>query len=190
MKKGINLLSKQLKYKKIGTIIVRLRVVLVVLTVFFALLFLSFSVILFRQSQEVNKLISNKRSLLEYLLVNKEVEAKFVFFNNRYQEIKEILKNDVNFLPFYSLLNESLNQASPAPQLKSLVINRDRTVSFALNFIDLPSLLTFLKFGESDNFLDNFDQLILGSFNIVQNSAKEKKANYELIFNGKFSSLK
>ena len=48
--------------------------------------------------------------------------------------------------------------------------------------------MNFLRFVESENFLNNFEEISLKSFEVVgQNELKDE--NYELSFTGKFISL-
>ena len=48
--------------------------------------------------------------------------------------------------------------------------------------------MDFLKFAESEKFLNNFESISLKNLDIVGN--KEKNENYELSFSGKFVPVK
>lgn len=193
MKKRINLLTKHEKYRTIEEVFQKLRWLLGLLTggffVAYAFLFLFLS----QQRTKINTLLAEKQTLLGFLLQNKEVEAKFIYFSGKYKQLNSILKDDVNFYPYYNLLNESLKSASPTPSLSSLVINKDKTTTFTLTFDDLNSLVSFLKFTESDVFVKNFSELTLISFasdqKSINKSTVSKNLNYKLDFKGKFKEV-
>ena len=188
MKKRINLLTKQVEYKSLEKIFKHLRIYI---GVFFIVFLIYFSVIFFlllRQNIEKQKLISQKAELLTYLADQKEAEAKFIYFDSKYKQIKNFLKNDVNFEPYYKILNDSLKLASPEPELQDLKINEKREFNFDLSFSSVENILVFLKFAENDRFLSNFDALTLSDFNYEQ-SGKENETSLQLHFKGVFKKI-
>lgn len=186
MKKNINLLIKQKKYLNEEKFFYYLKIYTYVL---FSVFFISIIINLFFLIQNSKKIDLKKRekeTYLQYLLKNKEVEAKFVYFRNKSSQIENILENDVNFYPYYNLLKDGLKYASPEPVIESIAINKDRTTSFMLGFDSTPQLLAFLKFAESPDFLKNFSELSLHQFNLEEN--KDVK-NYKLGLVGKFNLI-
>ena len=85
------------------------------------------------------------------------------------------------------MLKESLKQVNVEAQLDSVVIDKSKSVSFNLSFNNYSGLLTFLKFAESDDFLQNFNQLSLMNFH--RDDKQTKKNEYRLNFSGKFINL-
>ncbi len=105
---------------------------------------------------------------------------------DKQKQISLYLKNDVNFFPYYNLLNDSLKSSSPEAQLDSVLIDRSKEADFSVAFVDFPSLLSFLKFAESEVFLKNFTDLSLKGFNLGTQQNKSLK----LTFNGIFKDIK
>ncbi len=193
MKKGINLLTKQKKYQNIEKLFRSLKIGIVLMTGIFLIIDAVSLFQLFSQNQTINSLDLQKASYLQTLTQNKEVEAQFVYFVSKEKQISNILKNDVNFYPYYSILNASLSSSSPAATLQKLIINTDKTTEFTVGFNDFASLLNFLKFSESDFFLKSFTQLHLTNFTInsKQNSPNlpTQLNNYTLNFSGTFKQI-
>jgi len=186
MKKRINLLIKQKKYLQEEKLFYYLKISTYVIFAIFFISFIFNTLFLIQNKKNLDLKKKEKEMYLQFLLKNKEVEAKFVYFQNKSSQVKNILKNDVNFYPYYSLLKESLKYASPEPVIESISINKDRTTTFVLGFDSTSQLLVFFKFAESPEFLKNFSELSLHQFSLEEN--KEVK-NYTLGLIGKFSLL-
>ena len=187
MKKGINLLKTQKRLIHLEIFFNKIKGGTIVIFFIFLATYLVFYYFLFLQKQKIAGLVSEKKVMLDYFLQNKEVEAKFIYFRNKQKQIGNILKQDVNFFPYYNLLKESLKQVNVEAQLDSVVIDKSKSVSFNLSFNNYSGLLTFLKFAESDDFLQNFNQLSLMNFN--RDDKQTKKNEYRLNFSGKFINL-
>ncbi|PIV09729.1 hypothetical protein COS31_05565 [Candidatus Roizmanbacteria bacterium CG02_land_8_20_14_3_00_36_15] len=181
MKKGINLITRHKKYLHYEGFFLKLRIGLIIVAVVFFIVFSGFFYFLLHKNNQYNQLILEKKKYLEYLDAHKEVEAEFAYFRNKQNQLVSILGQDVQFLPYYNLVVESLKTASPEPKLESIIISKDRTINFTLRFENSGSIINFLRFAESDNFLKSFSQLVISSFNI-----EEKKDNkkYQLNFSG------
>lgn len=197
MKTGINLLTKQKKYQNIEKIFNSLKFGVALMVVFFLLGYLAVFLLLLNQKKTTDSISVQNAAYLQTLTQNKEVEAQFVYFVSKEKQISTFLKNDVNFYPYYSLLNDSLSSSSPPATLQTFVINSDRTSEFAVGFNDFPSLLNFLKFCESDFFLQNFTSLHLTNFTttLQQNTAVQAASpsanlnNFSLHFKGTFKQI-
>jgi len=186
MRKRINLLTKQKKYLQEEKLFYYLRIASYITAVIFFIFFIVNLLFLAQNKKNLDLKKKEKEMYLQFLLKNKEVEAKFVYFQNKSSQVKNILKNDVNFYPYYILLKESLKYASPEPVIESISINKDRTTSFVLGFDSTSQLLVFFKLAESPEFLKNFSELSLHQFSLEEN--KEVK-NYKLGLLGKFNLL-
>lgn len=186
MKKRINLITKQKKYLQEEKLFYYLKIsTYIIFAIFFVCIAVNLSFLVkSKKNLELKK--KEKEMYLQFLLKNKEVEAKFVYFQNKSSQIKNILKNDVNFYPYYTLLKDSLKYASPEPVIESIVINKDRRTTFMLGFESTQQLLAFFKFAESPEFLNNFSELSLHQFSLEER--KEVK-NYKLGLVGKFNLL-
>jgi len=186
MKKHINLITRQRKYYQADAVIRYLRIVITVLGAVFIAVNLIFFVILYREQNSVEVLLNEKKNLLDYLIKNKEGEARFIFFNTKEKQVATILKGDVNFYPYYNLLSDSLKRASPEGELQALILDKNREVSFTIGFEDYPSLISFFKFMETNEFLKNFTDLTLQSVDVGK--AKEKNS-YVLNLKGTFMEI-
>ncbi len=186
MKKHINLITRQKKYYQIDEFIRRLRMAVAAFGVFFIVLNMAFFLFLYHEQSGINALTEEKKRLLDFLIQNKESEAKFVYFNSKEKQVAGILKSDVSFYPYYNLLTESLKTASPAGQLQTLVIEKDRHVNFSVSFDNYDSLLFFFKFMETEQFLRNFKDLTLSS---VETSSEDAQKIYLLNLSGVFNEL-
>ena len=183
---GINLVTKQKKYLRFEKIFETIRVVLIVATgIFFVSAIISFY-FLFVKNQQLEQLMAEKKTLLQYLNVNKEVEAEFIYFRNKQKQLISIINEDVNFFPYYHLITESLKSASPEPKLDTIVISKNREINFTLSFDDSNSMIIFLKTVESDTFLKNFSQLRISQLNIEQ---KKEAKSFQLNLIGKLNPV-
>ncbi len=184
-RKRVNLLVKQSRYQSIERVFGWLRSAPLILAGVALVMSLVVFQIVFSQKHQYEILLSKKQSMLSYLLQNKDNEAKFVYFNNKEQQVSGIIANDVNFLPYYRLLANSLQSASPAAQLESVTISKNRSVDFVLKFNSYDNMIDFIAFFESDAFLKNFSQLQLSGFN----SSSAKQGTFQMNFVGKFIPL-
>lgn len=187
MKKRIDLLKTQSRYIKVENFFKNLKTAIILLFLVFLAVYLVFFYLLSLQKRKISDLSVQKKEFLEFFIQNKEVEAKFVYFRNKQKQFNDVLKEDVNFYPYYNLLKESLQIANVEARLDSVLIDKTKLVSFSLSFTDYSSLLAFLRFAESDEFLKNFNQLDL--INFSKDDKQSTKKDYKLIFSGKFINL-
>lgn len=184
-KNKINLLINREDYQKYQDIFSRLRLVAIILVIIFSSLFLIFYLTLKSKNNKVEKLNLQKKTLLEILKDKKSDEAKINYIQKKYLDLKMFLKEDAFPSPYYSLLNSALVESSQTAIMKSFEINKNREVSFAISFSDFEKLTSFLKFVESETFLNNFEDISLKSFSVAGGDEKNKD-NYQLSFVGKF----
>lgn len=184
MKKRINLLHSTKNYRQYETIFRYIRLASIIYGVIFLVgLSISF-VLLFRKNQEYESLNSRRSSDVAFLLSHKEKEAEFVLFGNKLSEAKDLLKEDVNFHPYYKLLSNSLRSASQEAKFESISIDKDKSVEFTVSLSNYQHLLSFFRFAESEDFLKNFKELTLTNFDVT-----DAKKSYKIAFKGKFIDL-
>lgn len=188
MKKGINLIIKQKKYLAYEKFFQNFRVMLVIITGLFLLIFVGLFSIVIGKNRELDQLLLEKKRLLEFISQNQKVEAEFTYFRNKQQRLQQILNEDVNFLPYYHLITDSLKSASPEPKLEIILITKDRSINFTLTFDNPNSTVLFLKFAESDTFLKNFSQLLISQFNLERSKDKEA-SSYKLNLIGQLNPI-
>jgi hypothetical protein len=188
MKKRINLLSR---HKNVGIseeLAQRVRLIGTIIGIVLFLGFISTVVLQILLFQENQKLLEEKRGLLEYLLQNKPYETKFAYFNTKTAQMKKYLQDDAEFYPYYTLLNNLLNTASQGAALQKMNIDKNKFTQFSIKFNSLENAYTFIRYLESPFFLDNFNDLTLNSFSLIQTDNSIAK-NYELTFSGKFKLI-
>lgn len=185
-KTKINLLSDRQDYSKLERYFVALRwTVLGYAVVFFAVV-IGIAVFLLNQNSQLTDLANKKKTYLTSLGIQKNEEAKLVFISKKMGAYNEFIKDDAQFVPYYTLLTDTLKSGSQSAILSSFNIEKQRVVDFKLSFKQLEDMLESFKFIESDQFLKNFEQLTLTQFNSqTQNTQK----TYDLSFSGKFIQL-
>ncbi len=187
MKKSkINLLVRRDNYRRLESVFLWVRrgtlafgVVVVVITIIFTMISLS-------QSTQLRDLIDRKNTLLEQLTQQKNKQAKLVYIQDKYQQIQTYLQDDSHSFPYYNLLNEALLKSTGSATLTSFVIQKNRNTTFTVSFSNFDELVNFFRFIESDNFLKNFEQVSLKSFNAVNRGTQP---SYELSFSGTFIKI-
>lgn len=137
------------------------------------------------QLQDLNK---KKETYLKYLLEDKDTEANMRYFKSKQTQLNNFLKDDANFLPYYTILKQSLDQSGNTAILDTITIDKNRETRFVVKFSNYNDMIAFLKYIESDDFLKNFSSLSLDSFNLSQNISSVK--NYQLELKGIFKELK
>jgi hypothetical protein len=189
-KTKINLLSGKDEYLKIQKSLQIFHSAIVLYTFLFVAAVLVFVFIQYRQNQNIQDLIDQKRSLLLSLSNSKDQEAKLVFVAKKVKAYNQFLLDDAHFLPYYNLLisalktsSESLGGTSSAT-LNAFSIDKDRTSTFTLSFSSVAEMLDSFRYIESTTFLKNFEQLSLSGLNLGANFSDNT-----LSFKGKFIKL-
>lgn len=184
MKKGINLLHVQEKYKKYYRAFAFIKIFSGIIVVVFFIFLLGFFLALDHKNKEYQRILSERVNTIGYLRANQHTEAEFVLFGNKLIETNMLLKEDANFYPYYNILNQSLQQASEEARFRSIHIDKDKNVNFVIELPSYEKLLAFFKFIESDIFLDKFDELVLSQLDLT-----ELQDAYQLSFSGKFKDI-
>jgi len=187
-KTKLNLLTNREDYQKIEKIFSFIRFLFYIQLGVLVVLFLFFFISMVKQNSIINGLLEQKKSLLQSLQNREDDEAKLLYVQDKYQTIKNFLKDDARSLPYYDLLNSALSSSTASAGLKSFLISKNREVQFTVAFINFNDLLSFFRFIESDKFLKNFEQVSLKSFSAI--GGNKTKENYELAFVGKFIEIK
>lgn len=187
-KTKINLIINREDYQKYEKYFYWLKIATYGLFGLFLIIFIIFFVLIKVDSNKNDQLILQKANLLKALNEKQENEAKIFYLQNKYNDLKDFLKDDAFSSSYYGLLNQALKQSSESSILKSFAINKDRQVNFSISFQEFPELINFFKFIESEVFLKNFETITLKNFTIIGND--NQKENYELSFSGVFVKIK
>lgn len=185
-KTKINLLSDRQDYTRLERYFSILRIsVLVYASVLFLVVGI-ISIFLFNQGNQMQSLNDRKKTFLTSISLQKEDEAKLIYISKKMDAYEQFIKEDAQFLPYFTLLNNTLKTSSPSGSLSSFVIDKNRDVTFVLAFNGLEEMLQSFQFVESEQFLKNFEELLLTQFLSQKQNTTQK---YELSFEGKFIEL-
>ena len=176
-KTKINLIINREDYQKYEKYFYWLKIATYGLFSLFIFIFIVFFILIKINSDNNDRLISQKSSLLKALAEKKGDEAKIFYLQKKYEDLNIFLKDDAFSSLYYGLLSEALKQSSESSILKSFDINKNRQVEFSISFEQFTELMSFFKFIESEIFLKNFETISLKSFTIIGD--KDKKENYE-----------
>ncbi len=189
MKKSkINLLTYKNDYQKVEKYFSHLRVFILILSFILLALVTFFFVYLKQKNQEINNLLGQKSALIEIINRQKENEAKLIFIQKKYQALKDFMKDDANFLPYYNLLNSALSLSTGSAMLEKVQIDKGRNVVFDISFTNIGELTNFLSFIESESFLKQFETLSLKNYSAFNEEASQTES-YKLSFEGRFVPL-
>lgn len=185
-KTKINLLSDRQDYTKLERYFVALRWTVLGYAVIFFAIVIGIAVFLLNQNRQLSELDNKKRGYLTSLGIQKNEEAKLLFISKKMDAYNQFIKDDARFVPYFTLLTDTLKSGSQSAVLSSFDIDKQRAVDFKLSFKQLEDMLESFKFIESDQFLKNFEELTLTQFNSQTQNAKK---SYDLSFSGKFIQL-
>ncbi|HLL60383.1 MAG TPA: hypothetical protein VK338_01580 [Candidatus Nitrosocosmicus sp.] len=185
MKKRANLILKKKSYENLEKVFGYFRIFtfLFVFSIFVSIFTLF--ILKNKSNQEKQKLNTEKTILLESILARKEVEKNALLFNQRGITFNNFLKQDVNFLPYYKLLQKYLPLSSQAASIEKIDYDNKRNVTIVLRFNNYDNFYNSLSFLQDKEFLSIFDSLTLEAFSI--NEAKVN--NYTLTLSGKFKQI-
>jgi hypothetical protein len=138
----------------------------------------------YQKKQEIENLIMKKNTVLKKINSKSQDFSNLNALINRYELLIKNLKEDANFLPYYTLLISSLSESTDSARIKKIKIDKQRNIEFIIDFENFNDLMNFFKLIESKKFLDNFEYLSLKNFNLITNSLLIQ--NYNLVFKGKF----
>lgn len=188
MKKRINLFREKPQLDFISVNAQRIKKTLTIVGVITFAIFLLLIIQTVQLDLKLADLNSKKETYLRYLLADKDTEANMRYFKSKQTQLNNFLKEDANFLPYYTILKQSLDQSGNTATLDTITIDKNRETRFIVKFSNYDDMLLFLKYIESDSFLKNFSSLSLDSFNLSQNISSVK--NYQLELKGIFKELK
>lgn len=160
--------------------------------VFLLVILIGIFILEFQIKQEEQTLLAKKAELLTYMLDNKNLEAKILFFSAKKKQLTTFQLDDAHFLPYYRLLSTILLSATGSPTLQSMTIDKGKQTAFTVNFPDFQKAYEFIKVVESPSFLNKFSQLTLNSFTIStdqQNNVFGSSHGYQLQLSGTFYDI-
>jgi len=187
-KNSINLLINREDYQKYENIFERFKLSAAILTGILAVIFIFFYITLRNRFNTFEKMSLQKKTYLQLLTERRGDEAKINYIEKKYSELRKFLKDDASSVTYFEILSDSLKNSSESAKLKSFEVDKSRNTTFIIGFSVFEKMMSFLKFAESEEFLNNFESLSLKNL-IIEGSNKQNE-NYELSFVGKFIPIK
>jgi len=129
-----------------------------------------------------------KKTYLQLLTERSRDEAKINYIEKKYADLKKYLKDDASSATYFEILSDSIKNSSESAKLKSLEVDKSRNTTFIISFSVFEKMMNFLKFAESEQFLNNFESISLK--NLVIAGSNKQNESYELSFVGKFIPIK
>ncbi len=188
MKNRINLFRQKPQLDFISVNAAKLKRIFTVIGVITFAIFVFLIIKTVQLDLKLQDLSTKKETYLKYLLEDKDTEANMRYFKSKQTQLNNFLKDDANFLPYYTILKQSLDQSGNTAILDTITIDKNRETRFVVKFTNYNDMIAFLKYIESADFLKNFTSLSLDSFNLSQNISSVK--NYQLELKGVFKELK
>lgn len=185
MSKQINLLSQKKDYQKKEKFFSLFRKITLLLGIFTMLSLFTIFFIHKKIKTQYQTSLSKKENGLNQLILKKDIEKQVVYFNEKSSFFNKILKEDVNFLPYYRILKTYLPVSTESADISSIKYDNRKTVEFALTFSNYEDLYNSISAFEDEKFLNLFDELTLNSINLSEIKTK----NYQLSLKGKFKAL-
>lgn len=117
------------------------------------------------ESDSLDIKISDKQKFINN---NIELKTGINYFNQKNNLVSDILKKDVNFLPYYNKLYEFIPLSTDEAIINNINFNNKREVDFTVSFTSFEYFKDFLGALQAKTFLDIFDALTLQSFSIKE----------------------
>lgn len=196
MKKRLNLFSRKKRFDSFALFAMQVKRIGTLAGIVLFGIFLFVIIQTFMLRSQLQDLTKKKELYLSVLSQEKDTEANIRYFKGKQTQLYNYEKDDARFVPYYSVLLKVLSlSSSHSATLDSIEIDKNRATSFIVKFSDYDSMVEFLKYVESDDFLNNFETLSMASLNLSREVAPNIRAtqktsrNYQLQFKGKFKEL-
>ncbi|MEK7522528.1 MAG: hypothetical protein AAB569_03035, partial [Patescibacteria group bacterium] len=160
-KSSINLLVNREDYQKYENLFQRFKLTATLLTVILTIIFAYFYFSIKNKFNVYEKMNLEKKNYLQLLTERRKDEAKINYIGKKYSDLKNFLKNDAASVAYFELLSNAINNSSESAKLKSFVVDKTRNTSFEITFSLFEKMMDFLKFAESEIFLNNFENISL-----------------------------
>lgn len=185
----INLLLYKEDYRNVERLFKRIRLFALFYSAFLVITLVVFYIMNINVKTSVSKLEIEKQRLLGLLTSRSKEEAGLIYITKKAGLIDQYLVKDVKFLPYYNFMLDKVKAVgSPSASLETFAVDNNRKATFSITFTSAQSMLEFLKFIESDEFLNNFDSLVATRIGRVVSEGQGTNT-LEIAFEGQFKSL-
>lgn len=173
MKKHINLLHKNREYETQEKRFYYIRLATVALGLVAVILIATLFIIKSQEEKQYSQLLTSKEQYLRELLAVKDTQEKIAYVNTRADYLKNVVKEDVNFAPYYDVLKRTLFDpiaigSSNSAEIKRIHFDNNQSVELQINLYSDAALNTYLSTLESEQFLSQFQNFALFGFKIVE----------------------
>lgn len=140
--------------------------------------------------EQINTLERQKDLYATFIDNNKDIEKEIILLHKRKEYLKRVLKDDINFRPYYTILNGIVDQPEGATASNSSVIQNiefsyDTSTTITFESANEESSWQLIRRLESSETIGQFDQLVING--IVYNGLQED--HYQLYAEGKLKNL-
>jgi len=135
--------------------------------------------------QEKKKIDSEFTSFNRYILLNESFSKQIQQFVFKYTTLQSYMKEDAKSYTYYEKILEIFDQTTATESLESFGIDNNREAEITINFSDYNDALSFIEDLETPIFSDNFEQIAIAGFSVVQ----QNQEGYQLTLDGVFKSL-
>ncbi len=191
MKKHINLLTKKKDYTQREKYFRYFRRTTLILSIVTLSLFFTIFIVKRGDEIEYEELLKRKQVFLTDSLSNKDRETKISYINQKGTYFKKVSANDMQFLPYYSVLESYLLRSTgfdstESAKIQEVKFNNKRNIEMSIIVTGKDRLLSVMNALESDSLLGSFESLIVDKISTI-NAENEV---YEIEFVGNFKSNK
>ncbi len=186
MRKKINLLLTKKDYQKNEKHFGYFRTLTVI---FGAISFVCLLIVFFNSNSldtNISKLEIEKETYVKEMIKRTDQEAKINLFTDKNNYLKNVIQNDVNFVPYYDLIKKNLPISTDSARIEKIDFNNKKEIIMVLSFADYEAFYNFIGHLQDKSFLNIFKRLTLDSFTISEQSGN----NYQLTFKGVLNPLK
>lgn len=135
-------------------------------------------------SNEKKAIDADAASYSRYILLNESFSKQIQQFVFKYNTLKSYLKEDADSYKYYETVNGIFEKTKSSEKLETFSVNNSREAELTINFSDYNDALSFIEDLETSIFSDNFEQISIAGFSVIQ----QNQDGYQLTLDGVFRS--
>ncbi|MFQ5451993.1 MAG: hypothetical protein ACE5DQ_00330 [Candidatus Paceibacterota bacterium] len=181
----INLLTAKTDYRRKYQFFSYFRITTMFIGVITLIALASVSLFKKQKQYELTSYTTKTQTLLARSDVSQDSRQQQDYLLSRLQDARLVLSDSIDYKSLYKLLFAALPQGDETVRIKDIKIDAERKVNINLEFATETSLLSFLNIVESEQFQDQFTDLVIQ--NLKTNSVKG--GPIKMSINGSFVAL-
>lgn len=127
---------------------------------------------------------ADSSSYSRYILLNESFSKQIQQFVFKYNTLQSYLKEDADSYYYYEKMSGIFDKTNASEQLETFAVNNSREAEITIKFSDYNDALSFIEDLETSLFSDNFEQIAIAGFSVVQ----QNQEGYQLTLDGVFRS--